>query len=409
MSVEDGLVYSGQRLIIPEVYRKEYLDRVHAGHQGITKSQLRAKDSIYWPNMMADIERTVGDCAICLQNAKSTRKEPMMSHEVPFQPWEVLSSDLFELEGHSYILLVDHFSKMPFVRGIKTTSCGEVIKFFKDMFAIHGVPKRLYSDNGPQYSATEFRNFALDWEFEHITSSPYYPQSNGFAERVVGIVKSVLKKAKQSGNDPQMALLCLRSTPIDSKTPSPAELLYGRKIRSNLPAKADCKLSMLEDHESLLKKSNLITEYYNKDASSELSELSPGMKVLVQRSNEQVWVPGTVKQKCTEPRSYVVEMPNGSEIRRNRRYLKELSPNASKKFDFMKSHFSDTSTDVLQPIPESHRDTACNVEPKNDQGNLTCVRSDIPVEHAFSPRKSARIVNKPTRLIEQCEMNVNFG
>ena len=74
MSVEDGLVYSGQRLIIPEVYRKEYLDRVHAGHQGITKSQLRAKDSIYWPNMMADIERTVGDCAICLQNAKSTRK-----------------------------------------------------------------------------------------------------------------------------------------------------------------------------------------------------------------------------------------------------------------------------------------------------------------------------------------------
>ena len=210
-----------------------------------------------------------------------------------------------------------------------------------------------------------------------------------------------------------MALLCLRSTPIDNKTPSPAELLYGRKIRSNLPAKSDCKLSMLEDHESLLNKSNLITEHYNKNASSELSELLPGMKVLVQKSNEQAWVPGTIKQKCTEPRSYVVEMQNGSEIRRNWPYLKELSPNASKKFNFSKSSFSDTNT-VLQPIAETPKDTACNVNPKNKEvtfnnnANLTYVRSDIPVEHAFSPRKSTRTVKKPSRLIEQCEVIVNF-
>ena len=68
---------------------------------------------------------------------------------------------------------------------------------------------------------------------------------------MIGVVKSVLKKAKQSGNDPQISLLCLRRTPIDSRTPSPAELLYGRKIRSNLPAESDCNLCRIKDHEFL--------------------------------------------------------------------------------------------------------------------------------------------------------------
>ena len=205
-------------MIIPEAYRKKYLDRVHSGHLGVTKSQLRAKECIYWSNMMSDIEKHVNDCVICLQNSKSNKKEPMLSHDLPSQPWEILSSDLFDLDGHSYFLVVDHYSKMPFVRGLESTTCREVIKFIKDMFAIHGVPKRLYSDNGPPYSAVEFRNFAMTWDFEHITSSPHYPQSNGIAKRMVGVVKSVLKKAKQSGSDPQMSLLCLCSTPIDCRT-----------------------------------------------------------------------------------------------------------------------------------------------------------------------------------------------
>ena len=102
LSVEDGLIYNGQRLIIPEAYRKEYLDRVHSGHLGVTKSQLRAKDCIYWSNMMSDIEKHVNDCVICLQNSKSNKKEPMLSHDLPSQPWEILSSDLYDLDGHSY-------------------------------------------------------------------------------------------------------------------------------------------------------------------------------------------------------------------------------------------------------------------------------------------------------------------
>ena len=335
--------------------------------------------------MMTDIERTVRDCSICLQNSKSSKKEPMKAHEIPSQPWEVVSSDLFELDGYSYILLVDHFSKMPFVRCLKTTTSAEVIKFFKDMFAIHGVPKRLYSDNGPQYSAYSFKSFCNDWDFEHITSSPHYPQSNGIAERMVGIVKSVLKKAKHAGTDPQMALLCLRSTPIDSRTPSPAELLYGRKIRSNLPVKSDVNLSRVLDYEQLLNKSENLANYYNQNAGPDLSELLPGMNVLVQKPDEQSWTPGIIKQKCNEPRSYIVEMSNGNTLKRNRRFLKELSPSASKKFNMY--HSTDNDVSVSQPVIDSG---PCNTTDVKVQSDV----NDDDVQNTITPRKSSRTVKK---------------
>ena len=77
ISCEDGVLYVGERIIIPTTMRQEYLDRVHTHHLGITKCQLRARECIYWPNMQADIEQLVQDCHICLQNASSQIKEPM--------------------------------------------------------------------------------------------------------------------------------------------------------------------------------------------------------------------------------------------------------------------------------------------------------------------------------------------
>ena len=201
ISVEDGVLFYGQRMIVPESLRSEFLERIHAGHLGVTKCQLRAKDSVYWPRMMTDIETHVKDCVFCLQGARSQSAEPMKAHDMPSQPWETLSTDLFELDGNQYVLVADHYSRMPFVRQLKNTVSASVIQFMKELFAVHGVPRRVYSDNGPQYASRQFKEFSDDWEFDHITSSPRYPQSNGFCERMVGIVKQVLKKAYSAGAD----------------------------------------------------------------------------------------------------------------------------------------------------------------------------------------------------------------
>ena len=61
-----------------------------------------------------------------------------------------------------------------------------------------GIPEVMRSDSEPQYSSSSFKNFAEDWRFQHITSSPEYPRSNGLAEKTVQTVKSYLKKLKMT-------------------------------------------------------------------------------------------------------------------------------------------------------------------------------------------------------------------
>ena len=91
------------------------------------------------------------------------------------------------------------------------------------------------SDNGPQYASREFQEFARSWGFRHITSSPKYPRSNGLVERTIQTVKKLLSKALSSHQDPYLAILENRNTPVDGFT-SPAQLLMSRNLRSTIPA-----------------------------------------------------------------------------------------------------------------------------------------------------------------------------
>ncbi|CAB4039758.1 endogenous retrovirus group K member 6 Pol -like, partial [Paramuricea clavata] len=99
------------------------------------------------------------------------------------------------------------------------------------------------SDNGPQYSSHQYKTFAKDWGFQHDTSSPRYPKSNGFVESATQTVKKTIKKALQSGDDPCLALLALRSTPGTVNSPSPAFKLMNRHLRTPLPSVKTEKIS----------------------------------------------------------------------------------------------------------------------------------------------------------------------
>ncbi len=107
-----------------------------------------------------------------------------------------VGSDLFEHDGAQYCLVVDYYSKFSeIVRLGNQSTSHAVIIALKFKFSRHGIPKLLVTDNGPCYSSREFKQFVKDWEFEHVTSSPNYPRSNGMSERYVGTVKSILKTA----------------------------------------------------------------------------------------------------------------------------------------------------------------------------------------------------------------------
>lgn len=112
-----------------------------------------------------------------------------------------------------------------------STTSSNVVKALKTIFSRHGIPAVFMSDNGPQYVSEEVKRFATSYGFRHITSSPYYPKSNGLAERTVKTVKSLIRNT----NDPYMALLSYRATALPWCGLSPAELLMGRKLRTDIP------------------------------------------------------------------------------------------------------------------------------------------------------------------------------
>ena len=320
ISLENGLLFKDDRLIIPEAERDQILELLHYGHYGITRTQDRAKESVFWPGITRDIESKVKDCTICQENAPSQTKEIMQPHEVPRGPWIKLGMDLFEHNKRQYLLIVDYFSKFPFIRKLHSLSTGTVINELKGLFSENGIPEVVISDGGPQFRS-EFRNFAQEWGFQHIQSSPYHHQSNGEAERFVRTVKDTLTKAYQSGQDPDMALLCYRSTPISSKLPSPAELMNSRRYKTLLPTRTMLK-SREEEREELLSLKRKQEQYYNKSAQM-LPELSANMKVYVQlQPQSRDWKPATVTE-CLDHNRYKVQIDfNGKEYIRNRIYIK---------------------------------------------------------------------------------------
>ena len=88
-----------------------------------------------------------------------------------------------------------------------------------------------------RHGSLEFQPFAKQYQFQHVTSSPRFPQSNGLVERTVQIAKKLLKKASEDNKDPYLAILELRSTPIPGVGLSPTQLLMGRRTRSTIPFK----------------------------------------------------------------------------------------------------------------------------------------------------------------------------
>ncbi len=178
------------------------------------------------------------------------------------------------------------------------------------------MPETLISDNGPQFTSAEFLAFAADYDFIHITSSPYFSQSNGEAERAVKTVKTLLLK----NHDPHRALLAYRVTPL-LQGPSPAEMLMGRKLRSPLPqAKSQFKprwpnrRAFKEKNERL--KITQTLNFNRRHKATARPELKPGQAVWISKSQR----PATVLGKANTPRSYIVQAGT-EELRRNRAHL----------------------------------------------------------------------------------------
>ena len=314
LTVERGLLMRGSRVVIPASLRVDILDKLHAGHQGITKCRERAKHSVWWPGLSRQLEETVKSCRECAKNTP-LRPEPLIPSQLPQLPWQKIGTDLFEWNKSTYLLLVDYYSRWIEIAKLKSTTSQEVINHTRGIFARHGIPEVVVSNNGPQYSAECYKKFARDYGFQHITSSPHYPQGNGEAERAVKTIKGMLRKS----GDPYLSLLAYRSTPLEIGY-SPAQLLMSRNLRTTLPATREQRRPKvvpqfeLEERDEHLK-SRQKRNFDARHRATTLPQLETG---------DTVWVPdrnssGTVVGE-TSPRSIIVTAGDAT-YRRNRQHL----------------------------------------------------------------------------------------
>ena len=324
LSTYNGIVYKGERIVMPYSMRPEMLKILHTSHAGIVKTKQLARDRIYWPGINKQIEDMISKCEACLKNRPKQQKEPMTIHPLPSLPWNKVGTDLFEYKGNHYLILVDYYSNFIEVAPLQNdTKSVTVIKHIKANIARYGIMETLISDNGPQFVSDAFAKFVKAYGIKHVTSSPTYPQSNGLTEKAVQTIKKMMTKCEEAGDDIYLALLDLRNTPRDDVTGSPMQRLQGRRAQTRLPT-ADSLLIPSSSQPTVVH--DKMMEYrrkqklYHDRGSKSLQEFKPRDAVRVW--TPEGWKPAELQREHDQPNSFIIKAgTEGRMYRRNRRDL----------------------------------------------------------------------------------------
>ena len=123
-------------------------------HTWVRTSLSFAREYVFWPSMTAQIKDKVLSCPICNAFRNQQPRETLHPHEVPALAWQVVSTDIFEYGGHSYLLVTDFYSKYFEIELLRQTTANCLINNLKKIFARFGIPAEVLIDNGSQYSNT---------------------------------------------------------------------------------------------------------------------------------------------------------------------------------------------------------------------------------------------------------------
>ena len=174
-----------------------------------------------------------------------------------------------------HIVVVDLFSRFPVVRQLHGESTKLVLDALKDVFSDFGIPETITSDNGPCYKSQKFSSFCARFEINHITGGSYNHQTNSIAEHMIQTIKQLMVKNQ---NDTWLAMLILKSMPMNGIDSSPAELVCNRQFWANLP--------LMKHASSLADQARLRNENPTKyqTGSKELVPLKLGCRVMYDKN-----------------------------------------------------------------------------------------------------------------------------
>ena len=237
LSVEEGCVLWGHRVVVPEKGWSRVLDVLHEVHPGIGRMKSFSRGYVWWPGIDEQIENCVKECNECQLSRKSPPPVPMHPWSWPDRPWSRIHVDYAgPFEGKMFLLIMDVHSKWLEVHMTDSSTSTATIELLRKTFACLGLPDVVVSDNATTFTSNEFGEFLKQNGVRHVRTPPYHPASNGLVERAVQTFKDGMKRLTNGSLNTRLQrfLFKYRITPHSTTGTSPAELMFGRKLRSHL-------------------------------------------------------------------------------------------------------------------------------------------------------------------------------
>ena len=253
------------------------------------KQRLRTK--VWWPGITKEAEKFCRMCHGCQLVGQPTQPEPVKSTPLPNRPWQELALDFLGPlpSGHSVLTVIDYYSRHYEIAIMKSTSTENVIESLEEIVSRHGLPQAISSDNGPQFVSEMFEQYLVDHGIKHRKVTPLWPQANGEIERQNRSLLKRMRIAHAEGKDWKKELraylTAYRATPHTTTGVSPAELLFGRKMRTKIPdIQETAREDEVNERDAEMKMKAKL--YADERRHAGYSDLSPGDKVLVKQNKE---------------------------------------------------------------------------------------------------------------------------
>ena len=326
LTVEDGCLLWGTRVVIPKKLQGSVLNELHSNHPGIVRMKSLARSYAWWPGMDRCIEDLVKGCIPCQSSKDAPAVAPLHPWIWPTKPWERVHVDFAgPFLGKMFVIMVDANSKWPEVFEMNSTSAENTIAILRHVFSAYGLPQHLVSDNGPQFVSKEFAQFMKANGVKHTRCAPYHPSSNGLAERFVKTFKQAMKAGEHDRTPLKQRLanflLCYRSTPHATTNRTPSSLFLHREVRT--------RLDLLKPGCGDYVATRQAQQVRNHDSHAKLRELSVGQEVMARNFRPgSKWVPGTIVER-NGPLSYLVKVRSGDHWRRHIDHLRERGSTVS--------------------------------------------------------------------------------
>ena len=227
VNASKNIILRGSRLIVPQTLRARAISITHEGHQGLVQTKQLIREKIWFPGIDKNVKHMIDHCIPCQAVTTANKPAPLRMNELLPAPWHTLHLDHCGPfpTGEYILVIIDAYTRYPEITIVKSTSAFTTINHLSRIFATHGLPSRVKTDNGPPFNSKDLM------------------QKPAEAENFNKVLEKTIRTAQIEGKDWKRELyrflLNYRATPHTTTKHSPAKLQFNREIRTKLPSRVN--------------------------------------------------------------------------------------------------------------------------------------------------------------------------